>query len=171
MAGPPLPRDDRHLIVVQRIVDEMLTGKWRSGRSHQAFMKEFDVSLSTVKNWASEAYLFIRMCQGSKEDIRARILAGIETAQTLSLERKRFIPTQDGDVIERDDPDVKTYVQSLEFYARVHGADKPDDEQREQVTEAELAELLKARGWKVEAPNAPEEERVPQPAADTDDQA
>lgn len=131
----------------------MLAGKWRTGTSHAAYMKEYGVGHECVKRWASEAYLFLRICQGSKEDIRGRILAGIETAQRLALERKRFIPTQDG-IDERIDPDVKTYVQSLEFYARVHGADKPDDEQREQVTEAELAELLKARGWKVEAPPA-----------------
>ncbi len=131
----------------------MLAGKWVTGKSHEAYMAEFGVGFECVKRWASEAYLFLRLCQGNREDIRGRILAGIETVQRLALEKKRTHLTKDGEVIETPEPDMKAYLASLEFFARVHGADKPDEQPQETVSEAELAELLRARGYEVKAPD------------------
>jgi len=158
--GERVPRSDDHRNVVKRIMDEMLDGTWRTGKSHRAYADEYGVEVCTVRRWSSEAYMFIRLCQGSEDDIRGRILAGIDLVCEKALQRKFIVTRKDGEVAEYPSPDVKSYLTALEFYARVYGVDKPKESTNESVTEAELAELLRARGYSVEPPAKTEPETV-----------
>ena len=133
--------DDR----VREIVELMLRDQWRPGASHLEFARKYGVEPVTVRRWASEAGRFIRLCNGSQDDIRDELLSSIRRV---------------GGKAE-DAEDYRSANQSLELAAKVHGLldrKSPDDEP-EHVSAERVAAALRERGWKVEAPNGDSSER------------
>lgn len=141
-----------HHKAVAEIMDDMLEGRWWVGKSHRDYSERYGVVHNTVVHWASEASLFIRMCSGNTDAIRERIIANLITAQRLAIDGTKTFVTKDGEHVEVPHRDLKAFIAATELLARMHGVDKPKDTPTEQVSEEELAELLRARGYRVEAP-------------------
>lgn len=140
-----------HADVVRRIMNEMLDGGWVTGESHRKYMDEFGVKLDTVQRWAAEAHMFLKLCRGNEEEIRQRILAQVDMLQKKALSAVKHLVVN-GDIQEVPSPDLKTFLGSVEFISRCYGVDKPKETPTETISEEELAELLRARGYRVEAP-------------------
>lgn len=102
----------------QRCVDLMTAGLWVAGRSHRELAAEFSVTEDTVKHWATAASRIIRMAvSGDLEDIRARMLATLDTVVRMAMTRQAA--TMGGDLY--DHPDLKSAIAAIETQSKLLG--------------------------------------------------
>ena len=132
---------------VKEIVDLMCDGKWHAGRSHLEIMEREGVAHGTVIAWASKASNFLRLSDiFSAEDLRTKILAGIDANQALCLNKQSTFKG-----VKYDTPDLQTHLKGLELRARVYGLleNKRAEPEKESIKLAELVRLLEANGYDV----------------------
>lgn len=132
---------------VKEIVDLMCDGKWHAGRSHLEIMEREGVAHGTVIAWASKASNFLRLSDiFSAEDLRTKILAGIDANQALCLNKQSTFKG-----VKYDTPDLQTHLKGLELRARVYGLleNKRAEPEKESIKLGELVRLLEANGYDV----------------------
>lgn len=138
---------------VRVIIGAMCDGTWQVGKSHRELGERYSVTEDTVRGWASEASRFLRMCRGNEDEIRTQIIMGIQACGARCLGRKRAFITGAGELREADDPDLRTFLGTLELLARVHGLLDRKTKNEVPTEEAELdeiADLMRANGFVVE---------------------
>ena len=114
-------RDER-ATRVDRIVAMMADGSWRGMKSWRALSVEYGVGMDAVRDYAREASGILRHAmQGSLEDLRERILLGVEAVTNAALDRKRAVPVRDGGVELVADPDCKAALAGYELQAKMLG--------------------------------------------------
>lgn len=138
---------------VRRIVELMLKDEWRVGESHLEFSRKYGVTTATVRDWASHASRFIRLCAGSEDEIRDELLRNV-----------RRIGGKAEDAGEYRDA-----LGAQELRLRVHGFldRKPPEERDEPVPVEQLAAALRQLGHEVKLNVRPES--TPPGAADDAD--
>ena len=146
--------DGRKEAVIQEIIDAMCRGMWFAGSSHLEFMDRYGVGHRTVCEWAKEASLFLRLSRGklNEEEMRERILNGLDLNERLCLTRKRTWTRSDGSQFTTEEPELRTHVHGLELRAKLCGIldrKKGPDGETEQVQLGELVRLLEANGYEV----------------------
>lgn len=71
---------------VSECVSLMTSGQWVSGRSHAEVARRHGVAESTARDWATNASRIVRLAvQGDVEEIRARMVATLETVATCAI--------------------------------------------------------------------------------------
>lgn len=81
MTSPKLSRDRRDQVdrVVAGILEDMVSGRWVAGRSHQELATREGVSVDRVKDWACEAGRTLRLLAlVDRDDLRARNAARLD---------------------------------------------------------------------------------------------
>lgn len=81
MTSPKLSRDRRDQVdrVVAGILEDMVSGRWVAGRSHQELATREGVSVDRVKDWAAEAGRTLRLLAlVDRDDLRARNAARLD---------------------------------------------------------------------------------------------
>lgn len=78
---------------------------WRTGKSHQEVADMFGVQYDTVTGWASTASQIILHSIGNGEDVRARLLAGLERINEMAL--------------DCDEPDLRAAVAAISEQAKL----------------------------------------------------
>lgn len=128
----------------------MLEGEWHSGRILE-FAKTYGVTPVAVRDWSRQAGRFLRMCRGSEEEFRERLLANLDFAGRKAMSLRRTWIGKDGEPFETEVPDVKAYIAAQVEQARLlRLAERgPDDEGTEQVPVDQLAAALRALGHEV----------------------
>ncbi len=103
----------------------MTTGRWVAGASHADVALEFGVSPSTVKDWATSASRVIRLAvEGDTQDIRARMLATLDTIVSTAMAKKGVAITRSGRDVETEfypAPDLKAAVAAIAEQAKLLG--------------------------------------------------
>ena len=115
---------------VRRIIELMLRDEWRAGTSHLEFARKHHVQVVTVRRWASEASRFIRLCEGDQEQIRDELLRNVRRIGGKAEEAG----------------DNRNALAAQELRMRVHGV--LDPRPTEELSEAELDALIRARGYR-----------------------
>jgi hypothetical protein len=110
----------------------MLKDEWEAGPSHLLFAREFGVTVGTVRNWASDASRFIRLCEGDEAEIRDELLRGL----------KRIGRVAEANGSYRD------ALGAHELRLRVHGLLERKPEPTEELTEEQLDAMIRARGYR-----------------------
>ncbi len=110
---------------VDIVLDKLVHGEWTS-RMGVEKAKEWGVGLHTVQEYVREASTVLKyLVLGDPEELRARLLAGIEDIRRRCLERKRAFVVQRGkdeqEVMEVDDPDLRTALASYDSVAKACG--------------------------------------------------
>lgn len=151
---------------VKEVIDLMLSGEWYPGKALE-LADRYGCAVKTVQDWSRQAGRILRMCRGSDEEFRERLLANLEYAGRLSLKLKRTWIGKDGEPFETEVPDVKAYISAQAEQAKLLRLDKPKDEGggTEQVPIEELAAALRALGHEVILHERPEPEPAPTSAA------
>lgn len=141
---------------VEKCIELMTGGQWVTGRSHRAVAEEFGVSPATVKDWATSASRVIRLAiEGDREEIRARMVATLETIIADSLNKHVVDP----DGVVMPSPEGRTAVAAVETQAKLLGLveqkhrvevnvqqyAKLTDEQMLEHVEAQLERLTELR--------------------------
>lgn len=119
----------------------MTSGLWVAGQSHAAIAVEFGVAPATVKDWATSASRVIRaLMEADKEDIRARMLATLDTVVAKAMGKQSA--SMAGELY--DAPDLKAAVAALETQAKLLGlvVTKHDVSTRTSVAHLSRAEHL-----------------------------
>lgn len=122
---------DEHVNEIMRM---MTGGVWFPGRSDHEMGLEFGVSPSTVRDWSAQAARLLRMSAGTNlEEIRGRILAGIDGIRRMALARHRVVRQRNDKTKELEeknvlDPDLRNALKCYELQARILGAlrEEPD---------------------------------------------
>lgn len=70
---------------VGECVRRMTTQVWRTGKSHNEVAAMYGVAYDTVVGWASTASQIIHHAIGNGDEVRARLLAGLEHVHELAL--------------------------------------------------------------------------------------
>jgi len=106
-------------------MDLMVAGKWVSGRSHEEIAKRHGVSPATVKDWATSASRVIRqLMEGDKDDLRARMLATLETVVEKAMSTRDTFTTGVGrEMVSEfyDAPDLRAAVGAIDTSAKLLG--------------------------------------------------
>jgi hypothetical protein len=126
MASPEL--DD----AIASIVKLMLRDEWEAGASHLTFAKRYGVAVATVRDWASHASRFIRLCSGDSDEIRDELLRNIRRI---------------GGKAESAD-DYRNALAAQELRLRVHGLLERKPEPTEELSEEQLDAMIRARGYR-----------------------
>lgn len=86
----------------------MTSGQWIPGKSHGEVAAKFGVSPATVKDWATSASRVIRLSlEGDLQDIRARMLATLDTVVSRALRKKS--------------PDLRAAVSAIDTQGKLLG--------------------------------------------------
>jgi hypothetical protein len=129
MAKPVSPELDD---AIAAIVGLMLSEEWEPGSSHLAFAKRYGVTVATVRDWASHASRFIRLCAGNDEEIRDELLRNIRRI---------------GSKAEAAG-DNRHALAAQELRLRVHGLLERKPDATEELTEEQLDAQIRARGYR-----------------------
>lgn len=96
----------------------MADGLWVSGRSHADIAFKHGVAPATVKDWATSASRVLRLAvETDPEDIRARLLATLETVVSRAMSRESA--TMAGELYPN--PDLKSAVAAVAEQAKILG--------------------------------------------------
>ncbi len=149
-------KDERFM----HVVDLMLDHKWNP-RSFRDLAKAWSVHPDTVQDYAHQASRFIRLAHGSEDEIRNRILLGIDQGISLALasEYKTYDQMR-GKMVTHREPDLQNLHRFLHFMAEVHGViggpkvDKTKKTKSEEPTAtydvtAEIREVAGALGFEL----------------------
>ena len=134
----------------------MCDGEWNGAASYRKLMKEFPgTSQPNIEKMAIQASRFIRVCRGSEDEIRERILTMISKGVQLSFDAEKSI----FDPIDKEwrtirQPDLKALEMFLRFHAEVHGlishdAKRPIIKESVDVPIDELKKVLSQLGYDV----------------------
>lgn len=103
----------------------MASGRWVTGKSNVAIAGKHGVSVATVKDWATSASRIIRLAvEGDREDIRARMLATLDTIVAKAMRLKKPVYMLSGPGVEAemlDAPDLRAAVAAIDEQARLLG--------------------------------------------------
>lgn len=112
---------------VKDCLDLMTSGRWVTGQSHLEVADRHGVHPETVKKWATNASRIIRFAiEGDREDIRARMLATLDTIVAKAMTTQDVFTTgindKGGLVSEfRDAPNLSAATQAIETAAKLLG--------------------------------------------------
>lgn len=110
---------------VKRCIELMTEGRWVTGKSHQEIAAEFMVSPATVKDWATSASRIIRLAtEGDREDIRARMLATLDTVVSMAMTKQSVAFSRNGSEVTSElypNPDLKAAVAAIAEQAKLLG--------------------------------------------------
>ena len=109
--------------IVQEIVDMMLNYNWKIGRSHNELMAKYpERNFGSICAYASQAGRFIRMCRGKVDEIRDRVLLGVDEGIELARKSEMVVWDNKNDVfVVHSKPDLKALKDFLQFQAEIHG--------------------------------------------------
>ncbi len=94
---------------IRRIVKLMAGGQWVTGVTGIDLAEEWGVSPTTVEGYSAEASRIVREAVASSDDIRAQVLATLQTITTESMRRGQ----------------LRTAVESVKALAGVAGVEAP----------------------------------------------
>jgi hypothetical protein len=110
---------------VRECMELMVAGRWVAGTSHAELAAKHRVAPTTVKDWATSASRVIRLAlEGDKEDIRARMLATLDTVVSKGMQTVKVAtigPEGARDSKFYDAPDLRAVVSAVETQARLLG--------------------------------------------------
>ena len=111
---------------VDRIMEMMTGGRWVAGTSHRQLGKEWELTVTTVERLAAEASRVLRrVTRGDDEEVRTRILAGIEAIRVRCelKTRRKSRKKADGSWqdVEVPDPDYHTALRAYELQGKFLG--------------------------------------------------
>lgn len=129
---------------VRDCLDLMTAGTWVTGTSHRDIADKHGVHPDTVKKWATNASRIIRFAiEGDAEDIRARMLATLDTIVKKAMTTRDVFTTRTGDDIETrfyDAPNLPAAISAIETQAKLLGLVVQKHEVA--MTEAEARQVL-----------------------------
>ena len=100
----------------------MARGRWFGAKTSVQLTAEWGVKIAAVQNYASEASGIIRrVVEGDPAEIKAEIIAGIQSIQQLALDRQRTWVTKDGSQVTVEEPDFRVALDALLGRARLLG--------------------------------------------------
>lgn len=141
--------------ITQKIMNMMLDGTWKVGKSHRQIAEEYpERTPDQIRQYAAAASRFIRLCRGSEDEVRERILLGIDRGIELAENAEKIHFDQDaGEFRTINQPDLKALESFLKFMAEVHGIlirdpKRPQSESVDVPIE-ELSRVLGALGYDV----------------------
>ena len=141
--------------ITKRIIDMMVAGEWIIGKSHRQLAEEYpDRSVDQLRKHASDASRFIRLCHGDSDEVRDRILLGIERGIRLAVDAEKSIyDIEDKVWVSRKQPDLRALKDFLQLQAEVHGLLVRDAKRQStdtvDVPVDELNRVLGASGYEV----------------------
>lgn len=107
---------------VARCVDLMTSGRWITGRSVDIVAREEGVSPETARRWAANASRIVRASiDGDLDEIRARMLATLDTVVDKALTRTAVAVSKDGSVTAYEAPDLKAAVSAIDTQGKLLG--------------------------------------------------
>jgi hypothetical protein len=122
-------------------MDLMASGRWVSGRSHAVVAKQFEVSPRTVESWATNASRVLRLAvEGDLEEIRARMIATLETIVAEAMDYQRVVTDREGNSEAVPQADLKAAISAIDSQAKLLGLVVQKHEVA--VTDEEAAKLV-----------------------------
>jgi hypothetical protein len=121
---PKFAREERRAIVLQ--IQTLLTSGIPSTQVVEQVIREHGVHRVTANRYLNLAYADWNRSRNRTRKSKASFAVAVrERAMRLALTKKKFMVV-DGQLLERDDPDVKAYLDAADSVAKIEGLFAPE---------------------------------------------